>query len=455
MLRKMTRVDATQGSLIRLIFLYTIPLIFSAVIQKLFNAVDIIVLGNLADSGAVASVGATTTIIHLIVNTFFGISGGTRVILARQVGARDKEGVKQTVDTSMMLALAIGVFVAVVGTVGAPFFLSLTKCPSDCFDGAVLYIRMYLIAAPAFLLYNFGSAVLNATGDTQRPVYYIVASGILNVVLNVVLCLILPQKVAAVAIATAASQVLSAFLVCRRLCQMDGYGRVIISKMRWSAQAFLRILRQGIPLALNHALTPLANLQIQSAINSFDVSAVAGNSAAVMFGEIIGSITSSFGTTTTTFVGQNIGAKKPERVRRSLLYCLGIAVFLGTAMGSLIYLNGRHLLALVLPDDALAIEYAMIRMRYVVLFYGIQGANNVLGHAIQAYGYPTASAVNSTFFTLGFRVLWTAFVYPHYQTFSSLMLCFTVSWILMLAFNAVGCLVLTVRYHRGLLKKDL
>ena len=453
MLRKMTRVDATQGSLVRLILLYTIPLICSALIQKLFNAVDIVVLGNMADSAAVASVGATTTIIHLIVNTFFGLSAGTRVILSRQIGARDDSGVKQTVDTSLMMATVLGILIAVVGFLCAPTFLQLTNCPEDCIDGAALYIRLYLCAAPAILLYNFGAAILNASGDTQRPLLYIITSGFLNVVLNVILCLILPQKVAAVAIATAASQVLSAILVCIRLCRMDGYGKVVLSKMRWRVKSFLQILRQGAPIALTHALFPLANLQIQSAINSFDVHAVAGNSAASTIGEMVTSFTGAFATTTTTFMGQNMGAEKPERVKKSLLYCFSFAILIGTILGSLVYLNGRTLLSLILSNDEAAIEYAMIRLFYIALFYGIQAANGVLGHSIQAYGYPIYSAVNSIFFTLGFRVIWMTFVYPRYQTFSSLMLCFTVSWILILLFNIVGTVVLTLRYQKGKYKR--
>ena len=453
MLRKMTRVDATQGSLFRLILIYSIPLICSALIQKLFNAVDVVVLGNMADSAAVASVGATTSIIHLIVNTFFGISAGTRVILSRQIGARDGNSVKQTVDTSLILATVLGALVAVVGFIFAPAFLQVTNCPADCIDGAALYIRLYLCAAPAILLYNFGSAILNAAGDTQRPLFYIIASGLLNVVLNVILCLILPQKVAAVAIATASAQILGAFLVCRRLCHMDGYGKVVLSKMRWHAQSFLQILRQGAPLALSHALFPLANLQIQSAVNSLDVSAMAGNSAATMIGEMVGAFTGCFATTTTTFMGQNLGAEKTDRVKKSLLYCLLMGVLVGTSLGVLAYFNGRFLLRMILPDDEVAIEYAMIRMLYVTLFFGIQAANGVLGHAIQAYGYPVYSTANSIFFVFCFRMIWMTFVYPLNPTYAFLMLCFTVSWILMMLFNIAGCVFLTLRYQKGKYKR--
>ena len=446
-------VDATRGSLVRAIILYTVPLIFSTLIQSLFNAVDIVVLGNMASSNAVASVGATTTINHLIVNTFVGLSGGTKIILARQVGAEDRDGARKTVEASLLSALGLGIVILIAGMFLSPLFLDLTNCPTECFDGAVLYLRIYILAAPAVLLYNFGAAILRACGDTQRPLYYIVLCGLLNVILNVILCLILPQKVAAVAIATAASQYLGAFLVIRRLCVVDDICKLVLSKIRWHTASFVQIMRYGIPLALTQALYPLANLQIQSAINSYGVSAVAGSSAAITVESFPSSFSGAFGTTVTAFMGQNLGAEKHDRVKRSFWDCLIMSVTVGLIMGIFFHLTGRFWLRFILTDDLLAVEYAMIRSRFVTLFIAVSAANGVLSHAIQSFGYPTFSAVNSISFVFVFRMIWMLTVYPKHQTFEWLMLCFTISWSLMLLFNIAMFSVIYKRYAKGKYKK--
>lgn len=450
---KTNHIDATQGSLVPLIIRYTIPLILSTLIQSLFNAVDIVVLGNMADSQAVAALGATTTIIHLVVNTFIGLSSGTKIILARQIGARDRDGAERTVHSALITALGIGIVVMAAGLFLTDWFLRVTDCPVACFDGAALYMRIYMLAAPAVLLYNFGAAILRADGDTQRPLYYIVACGLLNVILNIVLCLILPQKVAAVAIATVASQYLGAFLVIRRLCLKDGIAKLDLSHLRWNTASFLQIMRYGAPLALNQALYPLANLQIQSAINAYGVSAVAGSSAATTVDSFSSAFVGSFGGTVTAFMGQNLGAKKHDRVRSSFRLCLCMGVAIGIIAGVFFYLTGRFWLHFILTDDLVAVEYAMIKIRAITLFASISAANTVLSHAIQSLGYPVFSSINSISFVFGFRMLWMFFVYPSHQNFEWLMSCFTVSWCLMLLCNVTMFSIFYGRFRKGKYKK--
>jgi len=446
------RIDATKGPIVRLIILYALPLVFSTLIQMLFNAVDVLVLGNMADSVAVAAVGATTTIVHLLVNSFIGLSSGSKIILAHQIGAKDHDGVNKTVGTSLITAVAIGGAVAVVGFFLTPLFLNVTSCPEDCFDGALLYLRIYMGAVPAIMVYNFGSAILSASGDTQRPMYYIMLCGLLNVGLNIILCLILPQKVAAVAIATAASQVLGAFLVIRRLCTMEGIGRVVLSKIRWYAASFGRMMRYGVPIALSNALYPMANLQIQTAINSYGVSAIAGNSAAATIEGFSSAFNSAMGTTTTTFMGQNLGAEKPDRVKKTFWRAWGLCAACSLVMGVFMFSTGRFWLGLILSDDPSAIDFGMVRMFFVTLFVCVSGSNSVLGHALQAFGYSTFSALNSMISVFGFRMIWMFFVYPHNQTFICLMACFLVSWCFMLLCNVVVFTFVYTRYKRGKLK---
>lgn len=446
-------VDATKGAILPLIITYVTPLIISTLIQSLFNAVDIAVLSNMANSYAVASVGATTSINHLILHSFVGLASGSKLILARQIGMNDEKSIKKTVNTSLITAIWIGIIVAAAGFIFAPDFLRLTNCPAECFDGAVIYTRVYLLGAPAILLYNFGSSIITASGDTQRPLYYIMAGGVLNVLLNIVLCLILPEKVMAVAIATLSAQVLGAILVISRLCKMDGICKLIPKSIRFSWSAFGKIIRYGAPIAFSSALYPLANLQIQSAVNSFGVAATAGSSAASTIETIPSAFVTSFGSTCSVFVGQNLGANKPERVRKSFYLCLIFSLVTSAIIGSALYLSGEFWLALLVDKDAASISYGMIRLFYLALFYFVVGANNSLSSTIQAFGYTSFSAIVSIFGVLVFRAIWMEFIYPLYKTFDNLMLCFLVSWLIIMVANAIAFIVIMIRYKKGVFKK--
>lgn len=447
-------VDALHGSLIPLILTYTFPLILTTIAQHLFEIVDKAVLGNMADTVAVAAVGATGTITSLAINGFVGLSSGTAIVLGRYVGQRDEAKIRTAIDTALISGVSFGILVAIAGVIAAPSFLTLTNCPVECYDGALLYIRIYISAAPATLLYNYGATVLRTLGDTRRPFIYIMIAGVTNLILNIILCLILPQKVAAVAIATAVSKIISAVLVVNRLCHFEDHARVNLRKLHFSPSAFKSLLQFGIPTAIHKLIFPLANLQIVSAINSFGVDAVAGNSAAASINNINHAVTESFGITTMTFMGQNIGAKQPERVRRSLIYCLLFSVGIGGTMGFLVHLTGEFWLGLVLGSSSkLAIEYGMIRSFWVTQFVFLSATNAVLSHALQAYGYPFFSSINSVVFTLGFRILWMQGLYPQSPTFSMVMICFTVSWALIMLFNSVSAIILTHRYKKGAYKK--
>lgn len=462
-------IDATTGPLLKKIILYSLPLFLSTLVQQLFNAVDIVVLGNMADSTAVASVAATSSITALVVTAFVGISTGTRVVLARFIGARDEKNTRQVTDTSLIFAVAVGAVIAIVGFILAPWFLDITECPPECYDGALIYVRIYVLAAPFILLYNFGSAVLTADGDTQRPLHYIMIAGVVNVVLNIILCLILDketvrafffagshilglkmdagfvyrtatmldQKVAAVAIATVASQVIGAILVSRRLLTMDGVCRVRLQRLAFSISALGKVLAAGLPMALVHALFPLSNLQIQSAINSYGVAATAGNGAASTIETVVSAFASPFSTCAAVFMGQNIGAIKPDRVKKSFWLCLTITAITGSVVGAFTFLTGRFWLSLIVGANAEAIKFGLIRMSCTTLFYVIAGINGVFASAILAHGYSVASAINSVFSIFVFRVIWMQLLYPYNKTFFFVMACFVVSWAVRMLVNLV------------------
>ncbi|MBQ9807135.1 MAG: MATE family efflux transporter [Clostridia bacterium] len=450
----MRKVDATKGPLIKLIFAYTIPLILTTIIQHLFTLVDVAVLGNMADTTAVASVSATNTITSLVLNGITGLSTGTNIVLARYIGQKDEEKMKTTINTSLLTGMGFGVIVAIIGILLAPTLLKLIDCPAECFDGAVLYLQIYLAAAPITLLYNYGFAIMRTMGDTQRPLTYITVSGIANAVLNVILCFVLEQKVAAVAIATVVSKIISAVLVFHRLCHMEGNVRVSVRKMRFDLSAFRNIIQYGIPTSISNLLFPIANLQVTPAINSFGVEAVAGNGAGNHIHQIVSAFTSSFSHATTTFMGQNLGAENKERVKKSFWYCLGFGVLIVGSLGVLVYLSGEFWLGLILGFSSHeAIGYGMIRLSIVTLFTFISLMNNVLLHALQAYGYPLFGSISSIFFTLGFRVLWMQMIFPKKPTFEMVMLCFVVSWTLNMIFNAIFVAIISHRYSKGLYKK--
>ena len=448
------KVDATQGPLMKNIFIYTLPLIVTTLVQQLFSLVDTAVLGNMADTNSVAAVGATTAIINLIVNTFIGLSNGTTIVLARYIGQRNREKTHATVDTALLTALGVGILVAVFGFFTAPVFLRMTDCPESCFAGAELYIRIYIASAPAILLYNYGAAILRTAGDTQRPLVYMLIGGITNVILNVFLCLILSQKVAAVAIATVASQVIGAVLVFRRLCHTDDDTRVTVSALRFHWDAFVQIVRFGIPRAISRLVVPVANLQIQTAVNSFGEDAIAGNSAATLIWHLVTAVSDSFGTATMTFMGQNIGVENKGRVRKSFWYCWAMGALISGLFGLGLLATGKLWLSLVLGGDATeAIAFGMTKLTLLLLFQCLLGSTHVLLSAVQSYGYPFLATLSTLLFTLVFRVIWMQWVFPLKPTFFTVMLCFPVSWLFNFLFFVTIVFILSRRYQRGFYRK--
>lgn len=443
------KIDSTKGKLIPLILRFVFPLILTTVIQQLFNAVDIAVLGNMADTTAVAAVGATTTIVHLIVDAFVGISSGAKIVFSRLFGKREEQELRCAIHTAILVAMGFGVLVALVGLFFAPAFLTLTQCPAECFDGAVLYIRLYVLSAPAILIYNYGAAVLTSSGDSRRPLFFAIYSGILNVVLNVFFCLILTEKVAAVAIATASAQVLAAALVLLRLRRLEEGLRLRLNRLRFHWRSFATLMRFGVPLALQTLIYPLANLQIAAAINSYGVVCVAGNSAANTMHQLTASVRTAFATAAATFMGQNLGAEQPRRVRASMWHCMWLALAFCLPLTFLEWLTGPQWLQIFLGQDWAAIEYAMIRVTILDSCAFFLVMNAILGHAIQAFGYPIFSTVNAVAWVLGFRIFWMALIYPAAPSYASLITCFVVSWGFTFLCNAVILAVIYLRYRKG------
>ena len=449
MLIKEEKIQITEGPILSSMIKYAIPLVLASLIQVAFNMADQIVLSYMAGTEAVASVGACTQMCGLAVNLFCGLSAGVSVVLARYAGAGDVKNVRKTVNTTMVSSLVLGI-IATAGSI--PFvsaYLTVTKCTATCFAEAEIYLTIYLAAMPAMLVYNFGSTVLRVSGDSKTPLFYMVFAGLLNIGLNIILCLTLSHKVAAVAIATLASQVLGAILVTIHLLRIKNMFRFSLKEgLNFSWSVFGKILRYGLPGALNSCMYSISNMQIQSAINEYGDPAIAGVSAGATIESLIASFNTSYNTTMLTYVGQNLGAGNKQRVKKSIMSCLLIGIVSVSVVSLLIGIFKRPLLLAYLNGDAEAASYGAIRMTYIGNWYTIACINNCLAAIVQAFGYSWIVMLDGFVNIIMFRAMWMAVVYPVHHNFHWLMLCYTVSWILVMTTRTIIVGVLWRRYSK-------
>ena len=449
--------------IVRSIIIYALPLCFISLVQNLFNSVDMMMLDAFdmsEGSVAVAAIGATSSIIHLIVNTFFGLSSGTKIVLAHQLGAQHKIQARRTISTSIITAAALGIVISVFGFFFSGNFLHITKCPADCFEGAQTYLRIYMLGVPFIMLYNFASAIITAGGDTKRPLYYMIISGLTNVILNFILLQILPQKVMSVAIATAVSQAVGAVLALTRLIRSNDTCSLKLNALRFNFNSFKKIMKNGLPIAFCNGLMPFSNLQIQTQLNELGSAVVAGSAAA---GNIEG-IVSSFGSaamsgTVGVFVSYNIGARRPDRVKKSILTCL-ILGFSVTALVSTIFMIFSEPVASLYVTGEQAVKAAQVRMSCNTVFYFVACVYGTLSHVIQSFGYSFLSTFNTIFWVLCFRVFWMYVVYPPLKDLSApfesmfwIAVCWPISWLCVLLTNLVFFFFLYYkRFKKGRLK---
>ncbi len=448
-----------DGPIISSILIYSIPLMISTLLQVLFNAADLAVVGNMADGNSIASVGATSPIVSLCVTSAVGLASGISIILSRCLGAKDDERIKRVVDTAIVLAVGFGVILSGVAFFVAPWLLDITACPEECYDGAVTYLRIYMFAIPFVLVYNFGSTIIRITGDSTRPMIYMISAGATNLLLNIALCLIMENKVAAVAIATFASQIVGAVLVVFHLSNIDGPCRVKLSSIRPHFGDMISIIRFGLPGAFNSALFSLSNLQIQSAINAYGPDAISGNTSAGYFEMVVASLSNSVADASIVFIGQNLGAENNYRVKNTMFLSMGICFTLGM-LGPLLYLFGTPLLGIFLPNDPMAVEYGVVRMRYMLAIYFVGALNSALNSIQHAFGYPILPMLNSVVNVLIFRVIWMTFIYPFLPTvgvpvqdIANLYICYTFSWSLCLLVNIIVFMIIYIRFRKGKFKR--
>lgn len=451
-MRKTIRMDMCEGPLFKKIISFTVPIILSGLLQLTFNAADMIVVGQFSGSKALGAVGATGTLVNLLVNLFMGLSIGSGVAVAHAVGAKDDSMVFKTVHTTIPVALGSGVIISLVGVLGANQFLQWMGAPADVLPLATLYLRLYLSGAVFSMLYNFGAAILRAAGDTKSPLVYLTVAGVSNVLLNLVLVVGFQMSVAGVALATVASQIISSALVLRNLMRRSDNCKFLPKKMCIKKEPLLKILRVGLPTGIQSSMFSIANVIVQSAVNSFGSIAISGVSAAANIEGFVYTVMHSFCQTAMNFTGQNMGAKKYDRVKKICIICVSCAAVSGIALGGLAYLFGRPLLAVYISDSASAINYGLERLSRVGLLYFMCGMMESFSGTLRGMGYSVGNMFISLFWACGFRMVWiyTIFQVPRFHTLQMLYTTFPFSW----AFTILCELILFVWAYKRLKKNQ-
>lgn len=443
-MKKSYEMDMCNGPIFGKLLVFALPLMLSGILQLLFNAADIVVVGKFSGSHALAAVGSTGALINLFVNVFIGFSIGTNVLVAQYFGARDEKNVHETVHTSILLGIVGGFILIAAGMVFAKPMLEWMDTPEDVLSHAVLYMRIYFIGMPAMLVYNFGAAILRAIGDTRRPLYYLLSAGVINVILNLFFVIVLDMGVAGVATATVISQVVSAILIVRCLMHSDGIYRLDLHALKIHKTKMVHIAKIGLPAGVQGAVFSLSNVLIQSSVNSFGSIAMAGNTAA---GNIEGFVYTSMNAvyqTALSFTSQNVGGRRQDRIPKIVFQCLAIVTVVGAVLGNLAYQCGPFLLN-IYSSDPEVIQYGMSRMQIICQWYFLCGIMDVAVGILRGMGYSVMPMLVSLAGACGLRVLWifTVFVWKH--SLFVLYLSYPITWTITLAVHFICFFVIWKR----------
>ena len=410
----------------------------SSILQVLFNAADIVVVGRFAGDNALAAVGSNSSVINLLTNLFVGLSIGSNVLTARYYGAKQEKDLKSTVHTSMLLSIYSGIFLTVIGIIAARQILTWMQAPEEVIGLAVLYLRIYFLGMTSTMVYNFGSAILRAIGDTKRPLYFLLFAGVINVVLNLIFVIIFHMGVAGVAAATAISQTISAFLVVRCLIKEQGVIHLELSDLSIDRDKLIRIMQIGLPAGFQGVVFSLSNVVIQSAINSFGATVVAGNSAAASIEGFVYMAMNAFYQATISFTSQNYGAHKMDRINKILIAGQMYAILTGLILGNLAVLFGHQLLGIYSssPD---VIAAGMERLNYICRLYALCAVMDVFVGALRGIGYSVMPMIVSLLGACGLRLLWVATIFqiPQYHTEGILYASYPITWTITFTVHAI------------------
>ena len=446
-------IDMCNGTLMDKLISFSLPLMLSGILQLLFNAVDIIVVGRFTGSQALAAVGSTTALINIFTNLFIGISLGANVLAARFYASGKEKEMSETVHTSITLALISGLVMALAGVLLARFALNLMGTPNDVIDQSVLYMRIYFLGMPFFMLYNYGAAILRAVGDTKRPLFFLVISGMTNAVLNLVLVIVFHMGVAGVAIGTIVSQLISSILVLRCLYTSNTSYRLYFSKLGIKTQYLKQIFQVGIPAGIQSTVINLSNALLQSSVNSFGSVAMAGYTAA---NNIFGFLYMSVNAVTQScmsFTSQNYGVKKLKRMDRVLLDCMILSDGVTLTLGCGAYFFGPELLK-IYTSDADVIRCGVEVLAFTTVPYFCCGIMDLLPGALRGMGYSGVPMILSIIGTVGTRIVWIFGLFPAHRSLSFLFISYPVSWILTILMQAV-CFCFVRKHVHQSVNRDL
>jgi len=427
---KKINTNMLEGPLLGNIIFYTIPIILTGVLQLLFNAADLIIVGRYCGSISVAAVGASGAITNLIVNLFIGFSVGTSVAVAHALGAKDAKEIHRAVHTAIPTAIVSGVIITIIGVCFSKTFLQMMNTPENVLPLSATYMRIYFAGTIFMMIYNFCASILRAAGDTKSPLIYLTIAGVINVGLNIVFVTQLNMNVAGVALATTISQAVSAILVLITLIRRNDECKLTLSKMRFYKPQLLKIIRIGLPAGIQSSLFSISNVIIQSSVNSFGDVLMSGNAAANNIEGFVFVILNAFHQTALNFIGRNVGARQYKRAKKVLWICLGSVLVVGIVTSSLMYLSGPFLLKIYIPDSAEAVKWGMVRLACLCIPYCICGMMDVSTGALRGMGASLAPMIISVLGVCGIRIGWiyTLFQIPQFHTPQCLYYSYAVSW---------------------------
>ena len=435
--------NLTEGPLARQILVFSLPLVCSNLLQALFNMSDIAVVGRFAGSQALGSVGSTTIFVTLMTGFLIGLGGGVNVLVARFYGAEQPRDVEKSVHSSLLVCIAAGILLLVIGVAFSPALMRLLGTKPDLIDGAILYLRIYFLGMPAMAVYNFGNGVFSAVGNTRKPLVYLTIAGILNIILNLFFVIVCRMSVAGVALASILTQYLSAFLILRALTQVEGCYGLRREKLHLDPAMTRSILGLGVPAGCQNAIFALANLFIQASINTFDTVVVRGNSAAANADPLVYDVMAAFYTACASFMSQNFGAGKRARVKRSYFISLGYSFGIGAVMGLSLVFFGQTFLALFTTEQAVA-DAGMQRLVIMGLCYPISAFMDCTIAASRGLGRTIVPTFIVIMGSCVFRVVWVYTVFAYFGTLQSLYLLFVCSWTV----TAIAEIIYFVRIYK-------
>ena len=424
---KRFEIDMTSGPLLKKIILYALPIVGINVLQLLFNAADVTVLGIFASDDAVAAVGATAPLVNLFVGFFVGLSLGANVMVARCMGANDTEKGKRHIGTSIFMSLIFGAILMIIGILFSKYFLMWMGCPSDLLEMATKYMRIYFLGMPIVMLYNFCAAILRAVGDTLRPFVFLVVGGVLNILLNVFFIIALKKDVEGVAIATVASQGVSGVLSLIAIIKGTGFAKLERKHFRIYKKELNELLQIGVPTGIQRSLFSISNLVVSSTIFTYGKIVVAGNTIGHQFDSIVHDATDAFAMSTLSFVSQNLGAKNFKRIWKAIFESLCLVVGVALFLGAIVAIFGRELCS-IMTNTPEVIEAGYKRLIIMGLFYFLTGTMNVFANTLRGIGKSLSTMFGSLMCTVVFRILWIYLVYPLSPSMDMIYWVYPISW---------------------------